>query len=599
MPFPKEFIDTLKMRNPIEDVIGHYVVLKRAGSNMSGLCPFHSEKSPSFTVFSDHFHCFGCSAGGDVITFVMKMENLDYPDAIRFLADRAGLAVPEDTQGGYQKKEEKILTRERSFAMNKLAARHFYDNLMSPDGEAARAYFFEKRKLSKATINHFGLGYAKDSFHDLIDFLTANGYTIDEIKANFLCGISEKTGRPFDMFHNRVMFPIIDLSGNVIAFGGRVLDDSKPKYLNSSDTVVFKKSRNLFALNYAKKSVLGDGSTVGYVQPGELIVCEGYMDVIALHQAGFTNAVATLGTAITSEHARVISRFAKTVFLSYDSDEAGQKATSRAIAVLSEVGIDPKVITYSGGKDPDEYIKSFGAEAFNKLIHASVGTVDYRLEKILAKYDLNIPDDKVKAVKEVVGVLVSIRSEVTREIYVKRLAEKVGLSEMSIEAEMRRDARYANKKSREKFNDDMQRAYLRYDDKINPDAARDPNIAAVERRIIGILLLYPSFFDTCAELNDAKFVTPFDKALFERLRTLHENDEPLEALNETYTPDQMGYILEMRREREAMSVNGEDVLRTQLALLASLADKKNDTPETFEDSIARLRAEKLGKKSRE
>ena len=414
MAFSQGFIQELKMRSPISDVVGRYVELKRAGRNLTGRCPFHSEKTPSFTVFEDNFHCFGCGAGGDVITFAMRIENLDYKDAVTFLADRCGMTVPQEDRR-FSNVEKPKLSRERAFSMNKAAARIFYENLLSDDGEPAREYL-ASRMLSSATIKRFGLGYAKNEFYDLCNKLSSLGYTTEEIKENFLCGISQKSGKPFDMFRNRIMFPIIDTSGNVIAFGGRVLDDSKPKYLNSSDTVVFRKGKQLFALNYAKDVLLGNIES-NLVKSGQIILCEGYMDVIAMHQAGFTNAVATLGTAITSEHARVVSRYAKTAFLAYDSDEAGKKAADKAMTLLNEVGVDTKIIRMQNAKDPDEYIKKFGAESYAKLLSGSIGQIDFKLNGVLNKYNLDIPDEKLRAVDECCAVISGIYSEVKQDIY--------------------------------------------------------------------------------------------------------------------------------------------------------------------------------------
>lgn len=595
MPFPPGFIEELKARNPIDTTIGRYVELKRAGSHLVGLCPFHSERSPSFTVFDDHFHCFGCSAGGDVITFVMRMENLEYPDAVRTLADRAGMTVPEDGAGILRKKS--ALTRERSFEMNRIAARHFYENLASPDGAEARAYL-DKRRLSRATRIRFGLGYAKNSFNDLTDTLTAAGFAVEEIKENFLCGLSQKNGRPFDMFRNRVIFPIIDVSGNVIAFGGRVMDDSKPKYLNSSDTVVFKKSRNLFALNFAKSAVLGDKpdrqiSEQSYARPGELILCEGYMDVIAMHQAGFSGAVATLGTAITSEHARLIARYAKTVYLAYDSDTAGQTATERAIRMLAEVGLETRVIKMTGAKDPDEYIKANGAAAFAKLMDSSEGQIDFKLGNILKKYDLTNPDDKLRAVGEACRMFAAIPSEVKQEIYMTRFAT---LSEIPIEkirGEMHRVTRAENRKTRSRFREDTQKLLFHYGDSINPEAIRYPKQTVAEQRILGMLMLYPELLAS-SDVTADDFVTEFNRTLFEHLKALYaEGQTDISALNEFYSAEQFSYILAMKQSRAALSSNGSDTLAAQLEVLRKYKTAAAAGEETLAEAMERIRREKM------
>lgn len=597
MPFPPGFMEELKARNPIDTTIGRYVNLKRAGSHLVGLCPFHSEKSPSFTVFDDHFHCFGCSAGGDVVTFVMRMENLDYPDAVRTLADRCGMTMPED-MGPVRKKS--ALTRERSFEMNRLAARHFYENLMSAEGEEARAYL-DRRQLSRATRVRFGLGYAKNSFNDLTDYLISKGFTVEEMKENFLCGVSQKNGRAFDMFRNRVMFPIIDTTGNIIAFGGRVMDDSKPKYLNSSDTVVFKKSRNLFALNFAKTTVLGDkekneNNATGdnsYARPGELILCEGYMDVIAMHQAGFSGAVATLGTAITSEHARLIARYARLVYLAYDSDSAGQTATDRAIRMLNEVGVETRVIQMTGAKDPDEFIQKYGAAAYAKLMTGSEGQIDFKLGSILKKYDLTAPDDKLKAIQEACRMLAAIPSELKREIYATRLATLAEISVDKIQAEIRHAARVENKRVRTRFREETQKTMLRYGDTVNPEAVRFPNEATAEQRILGILMLYPEQLETCG-LCAEDFVTAFDRTLFEHLSKMYaEGQTDISALNEFYSAEQFSYILAMKNARAALSSNGRDTLEAQIKILRAHKEKANaSSGESLEQTLDRIRRKK-------
>ena len=586
-------IDEIKYRNDLVDVISSYVSLKRAGSGYTGLCPFHSEKTPSFHVAPEKgfFHCFGCGAGGDVLTFIMRIENLSYPEAVRFLAARAGIPMEEErTAGG--------VSRGRIRDMNRDAARFFFEQLKeSPEAQA----YLSRRGLGSATIKHFGIGFSPNSPGALHSHMRSLGYTDEELVTGFLCGISKKTGRPYDYFRNRVMFPVIDTTGAVIAFGGRVMDDSKPKYLNSSDTVVFKKSRNLFALNFAKKAVLGDkqntdnGSlqTTSYARPGELIICEGYMDVIAMHQGGFGNAVATLGTAITSEHARLIARYAKVVYLAYDSDAAGQNATERAIRLLAEAGIEAKVIKMTGAKDPDEYIKTFGAPAFAKLLGASEGQIDFKLNGILKKYDLSVPDDKLSAVREACKMLATIRSDVKREVYAKRLSGLVSLSEESINAEIKYAVGAENKRIKARFRDDMQKSLFRYGDTVNLQAAANSKAVIAEQRILGILMMYPELvkdFDITAE----DFVTDFNKILFERLIALYQSGETdISALNEFYTPEQFSYILAMKRARSELSANGRDTLKEQLTLLRKYSQKTApNTEESLSDVISRIRSEK-------
>lgn len=571
MAYPESFINELKLRNPIEDVVSRYVELKRAGRNLVGRCPFHSERSPSFTVFSDHFHCFGCSAGGDVITFIMRIENLDYKDTISFLADRSGMTVPEDTRF-IKKKQTTVLTRERAFAMNKSAAKIFHENLFSPDAKQAQDYL-NSRQLPTQFIRHFGLGYAKNSFSDLLDKLTKLGYSVDEIKENFLCGVSQKTSRPFDMFRNRIMFPIIDTSGNVVAFGGRVLDDSKPKYLNSSDTVVFNKSKNLFALNFAKNVLLGNTESE-LVKSGEIILCEGYMDVIALHKAGFTNAVATLGTAITSEHARIVSRYAKTAFLAYDSDEAGKKAADKAIKLLTEAGVDAKVIVMDGAKDPDEYINKFGPVAFSKLLSGSVGQVDYRLNNIISKYNLSLPDDKIRALNECCELLSTMTSAIKRDVYVQRLSQMTGVSVDSINVQLGIAKKRIERKQKKSFDEENQKKLLRFNDRVNPQAVSCPAACDIEERIIGIILLFPEHLEKCDKLYPEDFITDFNKTVFENILNLYnESNFDISQLNSVFNPEQMSRIYQMKQMRSQLTSNGLNALNEQISFLKKQKDK--------------------------
>jgi len=600
LAFSELFIEELKMRNPIEDVVSRYVELKRAGRNLVGRCPFHSERSPSFTVFSDHFHCFGCSAGGDVITFAMRIENLDYRDAIQFLADRSGMVVPDDRK--YVKKEKQVLTRDRAFAMNKSAARIFHENLKSDDGKAALDYLLA-RGLTPATLKRFGIGYAKNDFAFLLNALKSQGYTVEEITANFLCGISQKNGKPFDMFRNRVIFPIIDTSGNVVAFGGRVMDDSKPKYLNSSDTIVFKKSKNLFALNYAKDVLLGN-VTNEHVSAGEIILCEGYMDVIAMHQAGFSNAVATLGTAITSEHARIVSRYAKTAYLAYDSDEAGKKAADRAMKQLSDVGIDCKVITITGAKDPDEYIKKYGAASFSSLLHGSAGQIDYRLGEILSKYNLSIPDDKLRALNEACGMLADIASPVGRGVYIQRLSELTSVSKQNIERQVEIAEKKNSRRIAKNFKEHSTHQLLHFKDSVNKEAIVFPTAVEIEERIIGILILFPEEFSKCDEITADDFVTEFNKRVFSELSELYKSGiTDISSFNENFSTEEVSRIFSMRERRSELCANGTAALNEQIVALKKeklkikTKNKKIETEEELLEIINRVRRENSEKKN--
>ena len=593
LAFPEGFIQELKNRNPIDQVVGRYVELKRAGRNLVGRCPFHSEKTPSFTVFADNFHCFGCSAGGDVITFIMRIENLEYRDAVQFLADRCGMTVPDDNLYAAVREKPK-LTRERGLAMNKAAAKIFYENLMSEKGQAARKYLAD-RGLSNSTIRHFGLGFAPDSFNDMTDKLSKLGYTKEEMQTGFLCGISQKTARPFDMFRNRVMFPIIDTSGNIVAFGGRVMDDSKPKYLNSSDTPVFKKSKHLFALNFAKDVLLGNIQSQ-LVKSGEIILCEGYMDVIAMHQGGFSNAVATLGTAITPEHARIVSRYAKTAFVAYDSDEAGKRAADKALKLLSEVGVECRVLRITGAKDPDEYIKNYGSAAFSKMLYGSVGQTDYRINEIVSKYDLNNPDEKLKALRECCDMLAGIYSPIKQDIYIQRLSEISGIPQESIKRQVEGSKRYQKKQYDKQTADTSQKKLMRFDDKVNPDAVTCPAAAEIEERIIGILLLFPELYSKCDAISQDDFVTGFNRQVYKELSALYADGKTdISAFNEIFSPEQMSRIYDMKHRRSDLSANGIAALNEQISALKTekirLSAKQNkvNTDDEMLDAIELLR----------
>ena len=376
MAFPQPFLDALTERNPIDEVVGQYVSLTRRGSNLFGLCPFHSEKTASFSVAPDKgiYYCFGCHAGGGVINFIMQIEGLDYPDAVRFLAKRAGLEVPEDENyhSQYQKQE-------RLWALCKDAARFFRQQLFSPVGTEAQAYI-QKRALSMETVKRFGLGFSPNAWAELTDAMKEKGYKLDELVDAGL-SLRGKNGGVYDRFRNRLMFPIIDIRNNIIGFGGRVMDDSTPKYLNSPETIIFNKRKNLFALNIARKS-----------KQGRIILTEGYMDAIALHQYGFDCAVASLGTSLTEDHANILAKYTNQVILTYDGDEAGQNATRRAIPMLEKTGIQVRVLRMQGAKDPDEFLKKYGAQRFEVLLDACQNQAEYRLDSLKRKYDLTLDD---------------------------------------------------------------------------------------------------------------------------------------------------------------------------------------------------------------
>ncbi|MBO5274953.1 MAG: DNA primase [Clostridia bacterium] len=561
MRIPQEIIEEIKYRCDIVDVVSSYVTLKRAGSNMNGLCPFHSEKSPSFTVFPGerNFYCFGCGAGGDVITFVMKAENLDYRGALEFLAKRAGITIPQNDERDDGIKKNRILD------MNRDAAKYFHGMLNTQAGSPGMEYLLS-RGLSMATIKHFGLGYAPNDFGATVSYLKGKGYTDEEMKVGFLCGISQKSGRPYDYFRNRVMFPIIDVTGNVIAFGGRVLDDSKPKYLNTSDTPAFKKSRNLFALNFAKKSCAE-----------QMILCEGYMDVIALHAAGFTNAVATLGTAITPEQARIMKRYTKSVIISYDSDAAGQNAADKAFKLLGEVGLETRILRMDGAKDPDEYIKKFGALKFKSVLEGAGSRMDFKYNAIISKYDLTLDDDKIKAAGELAEVLAGVYSEVERDIYIRNVAAKLDIPaerlRMDVDRIMRRNKRVEKKNE----STAAMRTAEGWGDRINTDFIKNPRAARAEESILGMLQLRPELIRTACGgevLKEDDFFTEFGKRAFRVISANIESGAAPDNFAEHFNIDESGRLITMKINRSQLTENGEGVYCECVAALRDAGKQK-------------------------
>lgn len=590
----REVVDDIISRNDIVSLIGTYVSLKRAGSNLRGLCPFHSEKSPSFTVFpaNNSFYCFGCGVGGNAITFIRQIEHLDYPDAVRFLAKRAGIHLPDDAFGDAYPAERRV-DKSRFLAMNVEAARYFHRELLAdnPNARAALSYFTETRRLSMATINHFGLGYAPDSFGAFSEYMTGKGYTYEELVAGFLCGKSER-GKYYDAFRNRVMFPIIDVSGDVIAFGGRVMDDSKPKYKNSSDTPVFKKLRNLFALNFARMSCAES-----------MILCEGYMDVIALHAAGFTNAVATLGTAITSDQARLMSRYTKKVIICYDSDEPGQKAAARALRMLEEVGLEVSVLKIPGAKDPDEYIKEYGKDKFRAVLEQSRSKFEYNMDGVLSKYDINLPQDKIEATSALVRMIADFSSSAEREVYIRAVSEKMQISPDAIRADVKRTMARNATAARKAEGEEVRQRTAGFMDRTNPDYAKAPAVARHEESLLGMLLLFPEhrkrvFGEDLVREED--FFTDLGKRIFRFIKERYEAGEtPDLGADEFFTPEEIGRMTKMKIARMQLTDNGDAVLDDAIAGLKVAMRKKaaeGSTP-TLED-LARRIAERKNSESR-
>lgn len=546
----RQTIDEILARTDMVSLVSSYVSLKRAGSNMSGLCPFHSERSPSFTVFpaDNSFYCFGCGVGGNAITFVRKIENLDFSDAVAFLANRAGITLREEKEDN-----EPHVDRNRYLQMNKTAARFFHNALYAehPDAKAALAYFTEERRLSSATIKHFGLGYAPNDY-SFVNYMKKAGYTDEELITGYLCHKSEK-GNLYPAFRNRVMFPIIDVQENVIAFGGRVMDDSKPKYKNSSDTPVFKKSRNLFALNFSRKS----GAE-------RLILCEGYMDVIALHAAGFPYAVATLGTAITSEQARLMARYTKRVIISYDSDEAGQKAADKALRLLEAVGLTATVLKIPDAKDPDEYIRKYGVERFKSVLDQSKTKFDFYYDKITAKYELSISQQKIEALHELCAFIATVPSSVEREVYMKETSKRLDVAYGGVEGEVKQRLARLKREARQQTRTEARQTLSGVLDRVNPDYSKAPRAAKAEEAVLGLLQLYPDYrkrlLGESPLLTEADFFTELGKRVFRFiLNAESEGGFTTDRLDEVFTADEVGRITKMRVARMQLSLNDEAV----------------------------------------
>ena len=590
MKYPREWIDSVRERSDIVELIGSYVTLRRAGSNYTGLCPFHSERTPSFTVFPDtqSFFCFGCEAGGDAFTFVMRSENLEYPEAVEFLAKWAGIQIPETHEDSDQPRG---ISRARAYELNRAAARFYRDCLFDPAiGEAGMNYLRDTRGLDTAVIRHFGLGYAPNEFGVLLPHLKSLGFTEEEMRQCFLCGRSQ-SGRYYDYFRGRVMFPVINTAGEVVAFSGRdVTGTSKAKYLNSSDTPVFQKRKNLFALNFAKAHCAE-----------QMILCEGNMDVVSMHAAGFENAVASLGTALTDEQARIMARYTKQVIIAYDGDSAGQRAAGRAMDIFARVGLDVRVLRITDAKDPDEYIRKFGTDAFARLLKGSSTGFSYRLDGVLNRYNIKEPEDRIKAAAELCGMVARVWSSAEREVYLQAVSERLGLPIDSL----RRDVERAQARiQRDRHQSEARAARmsaLALDDRVNPEAAGNIRAAAAEDTVLGLMLLYEEHRRAVREgavsLTADDFVTAFNRRVFEAIMELENSDGGFSTavLGEKFDPDEMGRLAKLAQARRNLSENGQSVLK---AAVRTLQDEKNavtkdDAPP--EDSLERLLEKKRQK----
>ena len=575
MAFSESFLTELTERNDIVDVVSGYVRLgKKSGSNMFGLCPFHSEKTPSFSVSPDKqiYHCFGCGKGGGVINFIMEIENLSFPEAVEFLAKRAGMPIPEEENDRESRK------RSRMLSLNRDAARFFYAQLSTPQGGAARDYM-AKRRIGPATAKNFGIGFAPDTWDSLEKAMREKGYTDFEL---FDAGLVRKgnKGGYYDTFRNRLMFPVIDVRGNVIGFSGRILGDGEPKYMNSPETLVFNKSRNLFALNLAKKS-----------KSGYIILSEGNIDVVSLHQAGFDSAVASLGTSLTPEQARLLSRYTNQVIIAYDNDGAGIKAAQRAIGILEKLDLKVKVLRMSGAKDPDEFIKLKGADAFRNLLESSENQIDYRLRTVTDKYDLSVDEQKVEFLKEASDLVARLPGSVERQVYAMRVASMSGVSADVVTKEVeRRRKKLVNQASRSE-----ERQQSRPERQLQPEEKalryEDPSSAAAEEGVIRLLYLDPALARNAELPAPEEFSSPALGHIYSVLRDkIDRGETPSTAtLGGALDGQEMSLLVRLLQKPELLS-KGDRALADyikrirerkeqgrQVSDLRALADKLRET----------------------
>jgi len=596
MKFSDDFLNELRMRCDIETIISQYVVLKKRGRSLVGLCPFHSEKTPSFTVSPDKqlFYCFGCSSGGDVVTFIMKIENLSYPEAVAFLAEKVGLPLPE---GEIDDSQARL--KNRILEINRETARFFHAALMSEKGKIAQDYI-KNRGLLQKTVTRFGLGYAPDSWDSLIRHLRAKGFTDAEMAAASVA-TRTKNGNFIDFFRNRLMFPIIDLRGNVIAFGGRKLspDDNGPKYINSPETAVFVKNRNLYALNYAKTSTYCDTLSKNG-KDRSFILCEGYMDVISLHQAGFDNAVAPLGTALTENQVRIMAKYVPEVIIATDSDEAGQKAAKRSFALLDSAGISAKIIKIQGAKDPDEYISKYGSKRFELLLSSSISAVENELDAILKKYDTDTDSGKVQALKDASKVLAGISNAIEREVYVSRISNKLSVSSQAVMQAVNNivHQQKSYEKRRERSSLTVQNGSR---DTVNPQKRKMLSAAVCEEWLLGALFTHPDFFAVLKKENvtSEDFVTDWGKKMFSLALEVYDKNRELDlmSMGGDLTADEMSRLASIIT-RDGSYINTREQFSELILSLKSEKQKQilsNDNIKQMDDDSLKDLIEKLGK----
>ena len=567
MAFPQQFLDEVVARNDILDVVSSYVHLTKKGGNYFGLCPFHNEKTGSFSVSTDKqiFYCFGCKKGGGVINFIMEEENLSFPDAVRFLAKRAGLEVPEETED-----RERGRLRQRVLELNKAAARFYYETLHRPEGAAVAAYL-EKRRISRKTAMDFGLGAAQDAWDALLTAMTEKGFTKAELLAAGLV-VQNNRGRLYDKFRNRLMFPVIDVRGDIVGFGGRVLDKSEPKYMNTPETITYSKRRILYGIHLAKRT-----------KRPNFILCEGNIDVITLHQAGFDNAVASMGTALTTEQTRLLSRYTKELVLCYDNDNAGKAATEKAIELLNNSEFTVKVLNIPNRmedgqpvkQDVDDFIKNRGAAAFERLLSGSENHVAYQMETIAAKYDLGDDEQRIAFAQEASDLIAGLQNAVEREIYTARAAERSGISKAALELEVQRAAkRKAGKAQRERRRMEM-----------NPSAALQPqersiryadvHSAMAEEGVIRLLLLDSSLAEHCQALRQEEFSSPLLGKIYGALLECHAQGRPMQiaSLAAVLEVEEMNHLTGILQRPESLA-NAPQALGDYITVIHNAWEKR-------------------------
>ena len=575
MPIPENFLNELVDRNDIVDVVSSYVRLsKKSGSNLFGLCPFHSEKTPSFSVSPDKqiYHCFGCGKGGGVINFIMEIENLSFPEAVEFLARRVNMQVPDEAN------DRESQRRSRMLALNKEAARFFYAQLSTPAGEEARRYMAQRR-IGAATAKNFGIGCAPDSWESLRNAMKAKGFSDLEL---FGAGLVRKgkSGGFYDTFRRRLMFPVIDVRGNVIGFSGRILGDGEPKYMNSPETLVFNKSRNLFALNLAKKS-----------KSGYIILSEGNIDVVSLHQAGFDSAVASLGTSLTPEQARLLSRYTGEVIIAYDNDGAGVKAAQRAIGILEKLDLKVKVLRLSGAKDPDEFIKQRGADAFRNLLEGSEDQIDYRLRAVTEKYDLSVDEQKVAFLKEASELLARLPGAVERQVYAMRVAEMAGIKAEAVSDEVERRRKRLLGRARQEQKRQQEQPVRQTQPTEKELHFDDPASAAAEKGLVRLLYLEPELSGKTGLPPPEEFTSPALGHIYAALLDKARRGESLSTatLADALSGAEMSLLVQLLQEPETLA-HGERALRDYIERIREQKERKTDA-----DDLRQL-SEKLREK---